>query len=102
DAFTFTGAPFNATQSNGQPNIIAVFCTGLGEDATDVDGNFAASVRATIDDQPVTVSYAGRAPGFTGLNQVNIIFPAGITAGNHKLSVTRNGVTSNSVTIAVR
>jgi uncharacterized protein (TIGR03437 family) len=102
DAFTFTGAPFNATQSNGQPNVIAVFCTGLGEDATDVDGNFATSVQANIDDQPVTVSYAGRAPGFTGLNQLNIVFPAGITPGNHKLSVTRNAVASNSVTIAVK
>ncbi|MBS1791717.1 MAG: hypothetical protein JST85_28675 [Acidobacteria bacterium] len=102
DAFTFAGAPFNATQSNGQPNIIAVFCTGLGEDATDIDGNVAASVLATIDDQPVTVSYAGRAPGFTGLNQLNITFPAGITSGTHRLTVTRNGVTSNSVTIVVR
>lgn len=102
DAFTFAAAPFNATQSNGQPNIIAVYCTGLGEDATDVDGNVAASVLATIDDQPVTVSYAGRAPGFTGLNQLNIVFPAGIVSGNHKLSVTRNGVMSNSVVIAVR
>ncbi len=102
DAFNFSRAPFNATQSNGQPNIIAVFCTGLGEDATDIDANVAATVLVTIDDQPVTVSYAGRAPGFSGLNQLNIVFPAGITAGIHKLSVTRNGVASNSVTIAVR
>ena len=102
DAFTFTGAPFNAAQSNGQPNIIAVFCTGLGEDATDLDGNFAASIQATIDDQPVTVTYAGRAPGYVGLNQLNIVFPVGITSGNHRLGVTRNGVTSNSVTITIR
>lgn len=102
DAFTFSRAPFNSTQSNGQPNIIAVFCTGLGEDATDIDGNVAATVLATIDDQPVTASYAGRAPGFSGLNQLNIVFPAGITAGIHKLSVTRNGVASNAVTIIVR
>lgn len=102
DAFTFTGAPFNANRSNSQPNVIAVFCTGLGEDATDVDGNVAASVQVTIDDQPVMVSYAGRAPGFTGLNQLNIVFPAGIASGNHKLSVTRHGVASNSATIAVR
>jgi len=102
DAFNFSPAPFNATQSNGQPNIIAVFCTGLGEDATDIDGNVAATVLAKIDDQPVTVSYAGRAPGFSGLNQLNIVFPAGISSGAHKLIVTRNGVASNSVTIAVR
>lgn len=102
DAFSFASGPFNATQNNGQPNVIAVFGTGLGEDATDVDGNVAANVLATIDDQPVTVSYAGRAPGFTGLNQLNIVFPAGITSGNHKLNVSRNGVVSNSVTIAIK
>lgn len=102
DAFTFSAAPFNATRSNGQPNVIAVFCTGLGEDATDLDGDVAASVLAIIDDQPMTVSYAGRAPGFTGLNQVNIVFPAGITSGTHKLSVTRNGVAGNAVSIAIR
>ncbi|HQR32633.1 MAG TPA: hypothetical protein PLK30_07850 [Blastocatellia bacterium] len=102
DAFTFAGAPFNATRTNGQPNVIAVFCTGLGEDATDLDGDVAASVLATIDDQPVTVSYAGRAPGFTGLNQLNIVFPAGINSGTHKLSIARNGVVSNSVSIAIK
>ncbi|MEP7336802.1 MAG: hypothetical protein ABI977_03590, partial [Acidobacteriota bacterium] len=84
DAFTFTPPPFNATQLNGQPNIIAVFGTGLGNDATNgndstnVDVNVGASVQATIDGQPVMVSYAGRAPGFVGLNQLNIAFPAGL------------------------
>ena len=102
DSFTFVGAPFNATRSNGQPNIISIFCTGLGEDATDIDGNVAANVVATIDDQPVTVSYAGRAPGFSGLNQLNIVFPAGITSGIHKFNVVRNGVGSNAVTIAIK
>ncbi len=102
DAFTFTGAPFNATRNDGQPNIIAVFCTGLGKDGTDLDGNIAATVQGTIDGQPVTITYAGRAPGFTGLNQLNIVFPPGIASGDHKLSVIRNGVTSNPVSIAVK
>ena len=43
DAFTFTGAPFAATRPDGQPNIIALFGTGLGSDATDVG---AASMSA--------------------------------------------------------
>jgi len=102
DAFTFTVAPFSATQSNGQPNVIALFATGLGNDATDIDGNVATSVQATIDGAPVTVSYAGRAPGFVGLNQLNIAFPAGIASGNHKLTVARNGTNSNVVSISVK
>jgi uncharacterized protein (TIGR03437 family) len=102
DAFTFAPAPFNATRSNGQPNQIAVFGNGLGENATDVDANISSSVQARIDGQTVTVSYAGRAPGFVGLNQMNITLPPGITSGEHRLVVTGNGVTSNTVTLAIR
>ncbi len=102
DAFTNAREPFNARQANGQPNIIAVFGTGLGADATDVDGNVVSSVQATIDGAPVTVNYAGRAPGFTGLNQFNVVFPANITSGAHTLVISRNGIASRQVTIAVR
>jgi len=67
-----------------------------------VDGDVKASVQATIDGIPATVLYAGRAPGFTGLNQLNIVFPANIAAGTHTLAVSRNGISTNLVTIATR
>lgn len=102
DAITFTGAPFNAMQANGQPNIIALFTTGLGADVTDADGNVNTSVEARIDGQVVTVQYAGRAPGFVGLNQINVQLPAGIASGTHTLTLSRNGALSNTVTIAIR
>jgi uncharacterized protein (TIGR03437 family) len=102
DAFNFTPAPFAATRANGDPNAIAVFGTGLGADATDRDNDVKASVRATINDQTATVLYAGRAPSLVGLNQINIVFPAGLTAGTHRLRIWRNGLASNEVTIAVR
>lgn len=102
DAFSYTQGPFNSAQANGQPNVIAVYGTGLGEDATDVNGDVSASLQATIDDQPAPITYAGRAPGFVGLNQLNIVFPAGLTSGNHKLAVTRNGVASNIVGIVIK
>jgi len=102
DAFTFTPGPFNARQSNGQPNIIAVFGTGLGADVTDNDGNAAGSTTATIGGANAGVSYAGRAPGFSGLNQFNITFPANITSGTHTLVISRNGIAAREVTIAVR
>ena len=102
DAFTFTPGPFNAKQSNGQPNIIAVFGTGLGSDVTDNDGNAAGSTTATIDGASVAVGYAGRAPGFAGLNQFNITFPATITSGTHTLVISRNGIAAREVTITIR
>jgi len=74
----------------------------LGADATDVDGNVNASVQATIDGVAATVDYAGRSPGFTGLNQYNLIFPANITSGSHMLVFSRNGIPSNQVTFTVR
>jgi uncharacterized protein (TIGR03437 family) len=101
DAFSFANAPFNALQANGQPNVIAVFGTGLGQDATDVDGS-VGGVTASIDGAPATVLYAGRAPGFTGLNQLNITLTAGIGSGTHTLVVSRNGIASRPVTIAIK
>ncbi len=73
-----------------------VYSTYLG------GGNVAASVQVTIDGQPATTLYAGRAPGFVGLNQLNVVLPAGISSGTHTVIVSRNGVASNTVTIAVR
>ncbi len=102
DAFTNTIEPFNAKQANGQPNIIAVFGTGLGADATDVDNDAKAGAQVTIDGVPATLDYAGRAPGFTGLNQFNVVFPANITSGSHTLVISRNGIPSNQVTFAVK
>jgi uncharacterized protein (TIGR03437 family) len=102
DAFTNTFGPFNARRSNGEPNIIAVFGTGLGGDATDVDGNVSGSVQTRIDDNQVTLLYAGQAPGLVGVNQFNVVFPTNITSGEHTLTFTRNNIRSNTVTIAVR
>jgi uncharacterized protein (TIGR03437 family) len=102
DAIRGGGTPFNAKQPNGQPTILAVFGSGLGADATDVDGNVNASVQATIDGTAVPVGYAGRAPGFTGLNQINITFPANINSGTHTLVISRSGIAGQPVTFVVQ
>jgi uncharacterized protein (TIGR03437 family) len=102
DAVTLTPAPFAATQANSQPNIIALFASGLGADATDVDGNVAGSVQVTFNGQAATVQYAGRAPGFAGLNQINFHLPAGVGAGTYQVVVSRNGFASNAATVIIR
>lgn len=102
DAFTFAGPPFSATRNGGQPNQIAIYATALGADATDMEGDVRASVEVTIDGLPVTTTYAGEAPGFVGLNQLNVTLPLGISAGDHAVIVKRNGRLSNPVTIAIR
>ena len=102
DAITFTGAPFSATRANGQPNIITLYATGLGADVTDVDGDASASPQATIAGSPMTVLYAGHAPGYVGLNQFNLLLPVGIKAGTYAIIVSRNGVASNTSTITIK
>ncbi len=102
DAITFAGAPFNAKRGTGEPNIIALFGTGLGTDVTDADGDVSASVVIKIDDAPATVLYAGRSPGYVGLNQYNALLPANINSGTHSVVVSRNGISSNLSTIAIK
>jgi uncharacterized protein (TIGR03437 family) len=102
DAFTGAAGPFNPRQADGGPNAIAVFGTGLGVDAIDVGGDVSASTQVTIDNTPVAVAYAGQAPGFTGLNQLNVVFPANITPGTHTLVVSRNNIPGRPVTIEIR
>jgi uncharacterized protein (TIGR03437 family) len=102
DGFTYAGPPFNATRQNGEPNILAFFCTGFGADATDVDGNVNASVQVTIDGNPATALYAGRAPGLVGANQLNVLLPAGIGSGTHTLQVSRQNISSNIVRFDIR
>ena len=102
DAFKYTLGPFDAKQANGEPNILAVFGTGLGGDATDVSANVAATVTTRLNGVIVPTLYAGTTPGLVGLNQYNVQLPANLAAGTYPLTVTRGGVTSNSVTITIR
>jgi uncharacterized protein (TIGR03437 family) len=49
------------------------------------------------------VQYAGAAPGFVGLDQVNVVVPLTLQGrGESNVVVTADGVISNIVTINVR
>jgi uncharacterized protein (TIGR03437 family) len=57
----------------------------------------------TIGGLPVTPSFAGLAPGYVGLYQVNAQVPSGVTPGNAvPVLMTVNGSVSNTVTVAVQ
>lgn len=60
-------------------------------------------VSVTIGGQEAQVIFAGLAPGFAGLYQVNAIVPPGINASNEApVSLTVAGQASPPVTMAVR
>jgi uncharacterized protein (TIGR03437 family) len=97
--------------SAGQALII--FCTGLGTVSPPVAAGSAAPI-ATLSytDNIVTakvggidaqVPFAGLAPGFVGLYQVNVIVPSGIAAADDvPVVLTAAGAVSASVTVAIQ
>jgi uncharacterized protein (TIGR03437 family) len=92
-------------------SAISVYLTGLGPvDPPVATGaaapinqlsNVTSSVTATIAGQPATVLFAGLAPGYAGLCQVNIAIPQ-MAPGEYALQIFAASVASNSATISIR
>ena len=94
--------------------VVQVFCTGLGATEPRVTSGKPAPaaeplarvvvpVEAQVGGQPATVHFAGLAPGFVGLYQVNVEIPAEIAPGSEvPLVLLQNGVPSNTVTLAIQ
>jgi uncharacterized protein (TIGR03437 family) len=93
-------------------SYIIAYLTGSGPvSAAPADGAAApadplaratASVSATIGGVPAEVSFAGLAPSFVGLLQVNVQVPASLAGGTYPLLVTIDGQASNAGDVSVR
>ena len=89
--------------------FISIFCTGLGATNPTVRAGqpgggqpVTTPVTATLGGLSAPVTFAGLAPGFVGLYQVNVKVPEGVAAGDAvSLVITQAEVSSNTVTIAV-
>jgi uncharacterized protein (TIGR03437 family) len=97
----------------GRGDFIQIFCTGLGSVTNPPAAGAAASnmplshtvasVTASIGGIDAPVLFAGLAPGFVGLYQVNVTVPPSAPAGGViSLTLTAGGATSNTVTIALQ
>jgi uncharacterized protein (TIGR03437 family) len=91
--------------------IVSIYCTGLGAvSPIGLTGQAplvppqrtAQAVEVSIAGAPAQVSYAGLAPGFAGLYQINAQIPANMPAGDQEIRISIGGAVSNAVTIAVR
>ncbi len=85
-------------------DYLELFLTGLGA-TTLLDGLQYANLQptVTIGGQPCAVSYAGRAPGYRGLDQINCLVPSGIApSATAQAQVTSGTRSSNVVTVAVQ
>ena len=104
-------APVNSSQPIAAGGYLAIFCTGLGAvtpaAATGVQPpspppQAVITPQVLIDGAPAQLIWAGLAPGFVGLYQVNVQVPATLATGSHQLQIVMNGAGSNTVTFSVR
>lgn len=121
-------APLGTTSNSRPANLgetVEIFATGLGMVDQVQNGNLndgepapsnpvahtTTTPSVTIGGIKATVSFSGLAPGFVGLNQINVVVPQAVTPGNAvPVQLTMydntysNGTTytSNTVTMAVQ
>ena len=84
--------------------FVEIFATGLGPLLAGGRGAPALTakpVTATLNGQSIEVVYAGIAPGFVGLYQVNAKIPEGLAPGNYLLRLQQEGKESNAVNVIV-
>jgi uncharacterized protein (TIGR03437 family) len=103
--------PATITRAAGDQLFLVLFGTGL-RNAPNSDGNsgngVAESVQVTVGGVNAPVLFAAAAPGFVGLDQVNVQIPNGVVAGSNVAVVMRvnNGqgtmTQANPVTIAIQ
>jgi uncharacterized protein (TIGR03437 family) len=107
-------APFLA--GAGKPahvgDTISLYCAGLGAvNPAVVDGappgsdlsHATITPQVTVGGQSAQVGFAGLAPGFAGLYQVNVVVPTGTQTGaNVPISMITGGQTSPPITIAIQ
>lgn len=103
--------PATIVRSAGDQLFLVLYGTGL-RNAPNADGNsgngVAESVQVTVGGINASVLYAAAAPGFVGLDQINVQIPDGVVAGANVPVVMKvnNGqgtmVQANAVTIALQ
>jgi uncharacterized protein (TIGR03437 family) len=95
-AIFFNGANEGAILRRG--DFLEVYGTGFGPLVTQDNLRITQTpVQATINNQPAEVTYAGQAPGFEGLYQINLRLPPNPT-GTLRIKLRSNNQDSNEVT----
>jgi len=96
------GGVNSATVRAAAGSQIAVYLTGLGAVSRGADGlsRVTGAVSASIGGQAAALAFAGLAPGYTGLYQVNLMVPQ-LGHGDYPLSVSVGGAASNAAIVSV-
>jgi uncharacterized protein (TIGR03437 family) len=92
--------------------VVSIFLSGLGATDPAVPGGTQAPAIeplariktpaiVTLGGNPMSVSYAGLAPGQVGMYRIDFTVPPDAAAGDLKLSVSQNGLNSNTALLTV-
>jgi uncharacterized protein (TIGR03437 family) len=113
DAIHLDGTLVNAQRPAQIGETVSVYLTGLGAvNPTIADGaagptdpnalaKAVATITAYIGGVQATVGYAGLAPQWAGLYQINLTVPAGLTAGDNSLDIAGPDAYSSVCLIAI-
>ena len=101
----------NSAAAPARPGeVLQIFGTGQGAVKPAVEDGAAAPPRPLaagvtpnvfLEGRQLAVEFSGLAPGFAGVWQINATIPAGAPTGNQLSLVVVNGLTSNTMTVAV-
>jgi uncharacterized protein (TIGR03437 family) len=92
NAVNFAHGPFSIT-TGGAPTYLAIYATGL---------DFSSAPQVAIGGVTVPVQFYGAAPGFVGLQQINVQLLDKLSgAGRVEVAVTAGGRTTNIVEIVI-
>ena len=100
------------SNSPGKPGeYLVMYLAGLGATKPSVPSGTPASASplsyvtlvptVTVDSQPSNVYFAGLAPTFVGLYQIDFQVPPGAKSGEDVVTVTQNGIAANSTLLPV-
>jgi len=105
-------SPVSVANPAAAGEVLLVYCTGLGAVNPPVASGVASPTppaiaatlpTVTIQGTAAPVEFAGLAPGFAGLYQINVKVPTGLTAGSTvPLVVAVGSRAGNTVTIALK
>jgi len=98
-----TGTVVGSSSPLHASDFVSLYLTGLGATMLQNSLNYAQTQPTiTIGGQSVAVLYAGRSPGFAGLDQINAQIPAGVTGAAVPVVVNSGGRLSSTAYIAIR
>jgi uncharacterized protein (TIGR03437 family) len=112
DAVTQDGRLVSPAGPALRGEFVMLYVTGLGavanqpptgSAASDASSPTLAIPSVTISGSPALVSFAGLAPGYVGVYQLNVLIPEAVLPGsNVALNLSINGVAAKQMTLAVQ